>query len=96
VLGHGLWSHAGKGEKFTRSMLKSEGARVRYIVKPSWFQNHRVSLAVHQQCATTLGHLSLSRSREEAVNERGVVVEVSTHSINEKHGGSGCRDRVVS
>jgi hypothetical protein len=96
ALDHGPWSHAGKGEKFTRSVPKSEGAHVRYKVKPSWFQNHRVSLAVRQQRTTAPGHLALLRSQEEAVNERGVVVEVSTHSINEKHGGSGCRDRVVS
>jgi hypothetical protein len=33
---------------------------------------------------------------EVSVNEKGVVVETLTHSINRKHGGSGCGDKTVS
>jgi hypothetical protein len=33
---------------------------------------------------------------EGSVNEKGVVVETSTHSINRRHGGSGRGDRTVS
>jgi hypothetical protein len=34
--------------------------------------------------------------RKKVVNEKGVVVETSTHSINRRHGGSGHGDRTVS
>jgi hypothetical protein len=33
---------------------------------------------------------------EKSVNEKGVVVETSTHSINRRHGGSGHGDRAIS
>ena len=33
---------------------------------------------------------------EGSVNEKGVVVETTTHSINGRHGGSGHGDRAVS
>jgi hypothetical protein len=33
---------------------------------------------------------------EGSFNEKGVVVETSTHSINRRYGGSGCGDRTVS
>jgi hypothetical protein len=38
-------------------------------------------------------HLDLD---EGSVNEKGMVVETSNHSINRRHGGSGHRDRIVS
>jgi hypothetical protein len=34
--------------------------------------------------------------KRRSVNEKGVVVETSTHSINRRHGGSGRGDRTVS
>jgi hypothetical protein len=33
---------------------------------------------------------------ERSVNEKGVMVETSTHSINRRCGGSSCGDRTVS
>jgi hypothetical protein len=33
---------------------------------------------------------------EGSVNEKGVVVETSTHSINRSHGGSGHGNRIVN
>jgi hypothetical protein len=33
---------------------------------------------------------------ERSVNEKGVEVETLTHSINRRHGGSGCGSRTVS
>jgi hypothetical protein len=33
---------------------------------------------------------------EKSVNEQGLVIETSTHSINETHGGSGRGDKTVS
>jgi hypothetical protein len=33
---------------------------------------------------------------EGSINEKGVVVETSTHSINARRGESGCGDRAVS
>jgi hypothetical protein len=34
--------------------------------------------------------------KEKSVNEQGLVVKISTHSINENHGGFGRGDKTVS
>jgi hypothetical protein len=46
------------------------------------------------------GHLLVVKPHpdleEESVNEQGLVVKTSSHSINENHGGSGHGDRTIS
>jgi hypothetical protein len=47
-------------------------------------------------CGNPLGVKPHLDPDEKPVNEKGVVVETSTHSINKRHGGSGRGDRTVS
>jgi hypothetical protein len=46
--------------------------------------------------ASPLGIKPHPDPNERSVNEKGVVVETLTHSINRRHGGSGRGDRTVS
>jgi hypothetical protein len=47
-------------------------------------------------CGNPLGIKPHPDPDERSVNEKGVVVETSTHSINRRHGGSGRGDKTVS
>jgi hypothetical protein len=47
-------------------------------------------------CGSPLGIKPHPDPDERSVNEKGVVVETLTHSINRRHGGSGYGDRIDS
>jgi hypothetical protein len=47
-------------------------------------------------CGIPLGIKPHLGPDEGLANEKGVVVETSTHSINRRHGVSGCGDRAIN
>jgi hypothetical protein len=47
-------------------------------------------------CGSPLGVKPHPDPDEGSINEKGVVVETLTHSINKRHGGSGHGDKAVS
>jgi hypothetical protein len=47
-------------------------------------------------CGSPLGVKPHPDPDERSINEKGVVVETSTHSINRRRGGSGRGDKIVS